>query len=85
MPHKNDEASPIALLIGADGKSVVGLVYVWETSELAILWLEPTKSATFIHPPIDPDVLVGAKATTPDDVIELLGKAPKVTTRKRSL
>ena len=84
MPHENDEAKPIARLIGADGKSVVGLVYVWETSELAILWFEPKKTAMFIHPKIDPEVLADAKTTTPDDVIIFLGRLPKVTTENDS-
>ena len=74
VAQENDEASPIARLIGPDGKSVVGLVYVWETSELAILWLEPTKSAAFINPEICSEVLAEAQATSPEDVIALLSK-----------
>jgi hypothetical protein len=74
VPHKSDEASPIARLIGADGKNVVGLVYVWETSELAILWFESKKPAAFIAPEICSEVLAEAQATTPEDVIALLSK-----------
>ncbi len=74
MPHENDEASPIARLIGADDNSVVGLVYVWETSELAILWFEPKEPAAFIDPEIRSEVLTEALATTPEDVIALLSK-----------
>jgi hypothetical protein len=84
VPQENDEATPIARLIGQDGKSVVGLAYVWETSELAILWFEPKKPAMFIHPKIDPEVLADAKTTTPDDVILLLGRLPKVKTENGS-
>jgi hypothetical protein len=74
VPHKNDEASPIARLIGPDSKSVVGLVYVWETSELAILWFEPKKPAAFINPEICSEVLAEAQATSPEDVVALLCK-----------
>ena len=79
MPHENDEASPIARLIGRDGKSVVGLVYVWETSELAIHWFESKKPAAFLDPEICSEVLAKARATTPEYVIVLLSKLPKVT------
>lgn len=74
MPHENDEATPIARLIGQDGKSVVGLAYVWETSELAILWFEPKEPAAFIDPEICSEVLGEAQATTPQDVVALLSK-----------
>ena len=74
MPHENDEATPIARLIGADGKKVVGLVYVWETSELAILWVESKKPTAFISPELCSEVLADAQATTPEDVFALLSK-----------
>jgi hypothetical protein len=74
VPYSNDEATPIAQLIGPDGKSIVGLVYVWETSELAILWLNPRETAAFVDPEIDPEMLAMGKATTPADLLELLGR-----------
>ncbi|MBB5723567.1 hypothetical protein FHS72_003212 [Loktanella ponticola] len=70
----NDEATPIARLIGPDGKSIVGLVYVWETSELAILWLNPRKTAAFVDPKIGASMWATAKSRTPEDVIALLGR-----------
>ena len=73
MPHLNDEATPIARLIGPDGKSIVGLVYVWEASELAILWLNPRKTAAFVDPEIDTEMLAMGKATTQADLLALLG------------
>ncbi|WP_133065088.1 hypothetical protein [Flavimaricola marinus] len=76
MPYSNDEATPIAQLIGSDGKSIVGLVYVWETSELAILWLNPKKTAAFVDPEIDPEMLAKGKATTPAELLVLLGGLP---------
>lgn len=74
MPYSNDEATPIARLIGSDGKSIVGLVYVWETSELAVLWLDPRKTAAFLDPKIDPEMLAKGKATTPKELIAFLGR-----------
>jgi hypothetical protein len=74
VPHLNDEATPLAQLIGPDGKAVVGLVYVWETCELAILWFEPKETAVFIDPEISPDTLTKAQVTTPENVFALLGR-----------
>ena len=79
MPHSNDEATPIARLIGKDGKSVVGLVYVWETSELAILWLNPRKTAVFVDPEIDPEMLAKGKATTPEELFAFLGRLQTIS------
>ncbi len=76
MPHINDEATPIARLIGPDGKSIVGSVYVWETSELAILWFDSRKTAAFIDPRIGIETLTKGKATTPADLLALLGRLP---------
>jgi len=74
VPHKNDEATLIARLIGLDGKSIVGLVFVWEASELAILWLKPEKTATFVEPEFDPEMLAKCKQNTPRKLFSFLGK-----------
>lgn len=72
VPYSNDEATPIARLIGSDGKSIVGLVYVWETSELAVLWLDSRKTAAFLDKKVDPEMLAKGKATTPAELLALL-------------
>jgi len=74
VPHLNDEATPIARLIGPDGKCIVGLVYVWETSELAILWFDSRKTAAFVDTEIDPEMLAMGKATTPKELFAVLGR-----------
>lgn len=68
----NDEASPVATLIELDGKRTVGWVYVWETSELSILWIDERDTAAFIDPELSLERLWKAKATTPEDVIAFL-------------
>ena len=72
MTHLNEEASPIARLIGPDGQRTVGWVYAWETSELSILWINMRDAAAFIEPEIRSEMLASAKATTPDDIIAFL-------------
>lgn len=74
VPHFNEEASPIARLIGADGKGTVGWVYAWESSELSILWIKKPDAVAFIDPEICAEQLEKSKATTSEDVIALLAR-----------
>lgn len=74
VPLSNDEASCIAMLIGSDGYTTVGLVYVWETSELSILWLNGDVDAAFVSPKICTKILINAKPETPEDVFALLDR-----------
>ena len=78
MSQFNEEASPIARLVGPDGKRTVGWVYVWETSELSILWINEQDAAAFIDPPLCPERLARSKATTPEDVIAVLAALLKL-------
>jgi len=68
----DEEASPVARLIGANGKHTVGWVYAWESSELSILWINERDAVAFIDPPLCPARLAKAQATTPEDVIAFL-------------
>jgi hypothetical protein len=79
VTHFNEEASPIARLIGPDGKHTVGWVYAWETSELSILWINERDVAAFIYPPLCPERLAKAKAITPEDVIAFLAALLKLS------
>ena len=81
MTQVNEEASPIARLIGPDGKRTVGWVYAWETSELSILWIGELGAAAFIDPEIRFEMQERAKATTPEDVITFLGTLRKPTSK----
>lgn len=84
MVSLNDEASPIARLIGHDGKRTIGWVYVWEASELAILWIAPQESGACIDPAIGADLLARASATTPVDVICFLRGLSETTYKSGS-
>lgn len=68
----DEEASPVARLIGPNGKHTVGWVYAWESSELSILWINERDAVAFIDPPLCPERLAKAQATTPEDVIAFL-------------
>ena len=66
------EAAPIARLIGADPDRTLAWVYVWNTSELSILWLDRRVPPKFIDPPLPKGVLDKAITVTSDDVTDLL-------------
>lgn len=84
MTRSNEEATPIARLIGPDGKHTVGWVYAWGTSELSILWINERDAAALIDPPLCPERLAKATATTPEDVIAFLGTLQKPASKRGS-
>ena len=67
-----EEAEPIARLFGNDRERTVGWVYLWNSSELSVLWLDGQIPARSIEPPLHPEVLAEAKSSTPVKVIEYL-------------
>jgi len=78
MVHKcpvtqgKEEAEAVARLLARDGERVVGLLYLWNTSELSILWIGEYGEASTIDPPLSTDVLAKAKSICADEVIELI-------------
>jgi len=68
----NEEAAAIARLLGDDRKRPIGWVYLWNTSELSILWIDRCRPAKFIEPPLSQDTLAKAKSVTPEAVTDLL-------------
>lgn len=67
-----EEAEPIARLFGNDRERTVGWVYLWNSSELSVLWLDEQAPAGSIEPPLHPEVLAEAKLSTPVKVVEFL-------------
>ena len=72
MTKDREEASAIARLIGADGECTVGWVYLWDTAELAVLWLDAHDTATFMDPPLLPEILAQARSASPGALVDLL-------------
>ena len=72
MTESKKEAAPVARLLGIDSERTVGWVYLWNTSELSILWIEKRDTARLIDPPICAETLAKAKHVTPGDVTDLL-------------
>lgn len=72
MTQLKQEAAPVARLLGIDGERTVGWVYLWNTAELSILWIEKRDATKLIEPSICAETLSEAKLVTPGDVIDLL-------------
>lgn len=72
MTRVKEEAAAIARLLGDDRSRTAGWVYLWNTSELSILWVDERRSAKFIEPPLSQETLAKAKAMTSDTVTEFL-------------
>ncbi len=72
MNQRWDEGVAIARLYGDDQSTILGLVYLWNTSEIAILWTSDTSFATFICAPIRPETLISAQETTPNALLVFL-------------
>ena len=72
MKPLKEEAEPIARLLGPGRTRTVGWVYLWNTSELSILWLDRRLPAAYVDPPVPEEVLTRARSVTSDTVTELL-------------
>ena len=72
MRQLKEEAKPIARLLGKDKKRTVGWVYLWNSSDLSVLWLGEEGVAGAIEPVLLPDVLEDTKSSMPVDVAEFL-------------
>ena len=72
MARVKEEAAAIARLLGRDGRRTVGWVYLWNTAELSILWIEQRDTAKVIEPSICAEMLAKAKHVTPGEVIDLI-------------
>ena len=71
MTIGKEEAASIARLLDNDGKTT-GWVYLWNTSQLSILWIDRDLTAKYIEPPLCPNVLAKAKSVTIDAITDLL-------------
>lgn len=72
MTSSKEEAVPIARLMRSDTERTIGWVYLWNTSELSILWIDRRHRADRIEPPVDRETLAKARSVTDDEVASLL-------------
>lgn len=72
MSEDKQEGIKVARLLSEPGGRVVGLVHLWNTAELSILWLEEVHEAEVIDPPLRPEILENARAANADVVFEYL-------------
>ncbi|MEO1607239.1 MAG: hypothetical protein AAFU34_18145 [Pseudomonadota bacterium] len=81
MIEDKSEGVQIARLLSEPGGRVVGLVHLWNTAELSILWLDEAQEAEVIDPPLRPEVLENARAANADAVFEYLEALSKGSPR----
>ncbi|HQU67329.1 MAG TPA: hypothetical protein PLI43_03930 [Albidovulum sp.] len=62
MIEERLEAEVIARLLAADRKRAVGLVYLWNTGELSLLWTGQRSAASFLEPLCHLEILMKAKS-----------------------
>ena len=68
--------APIATLLGGDGISVVGHLYLWESGDLGILWTGDDHVISFVDRVLDVDVLARARAADSAELVEFLETLP---------
>lgn len=62
MNEFEGEGVAIALLIGADGSSIVGWVYRWRTGRLTVLWnIKGPQAVSRTEPELSPEELRGIR------------------------
>lgn len=66
------EAEPIARLLGNDRERTIGWVYLWNSSELSVLWLDDQTVAGSIEHPLHPEVLADAKSLARVEITNFL-------------
>ncbi|MEI4197701.1 hypothetical protein [Roseovarius sp. E0-M6] len=72
MTKRKEDGEAVARLYGDDRYQVIGWVYLWNTSELSILWIGGNRTTKLVDPPLSRGILAKAKVVTPDAVIDLL-------------
>lgn len=71
------EGVQIARILSENGESIVGVVHLWNTKELSLMWTGNKREAGFIDPPLEPEIIEQARAANADSVfkqIELLSR-----------
>lgn len=72
MTRNGKEGIPIALILAADAKHVVGRVYQWSDGGLGIWWDDDKKLAKYVDPPIKSEVMTNAATIDDAAFIEFL-------------
>jgi len=70
------DGAAIARLLGEDGTTVIGHLYLWESGDLGILWTGDDRQISFVDRILDVDVLVRARAADSAELVEFLETLP---------
>lgn len=67
---------PIAQLLAQDGSQVVGLLYLWETGDIGILWTGDERAVSFVDRQLNVELLRRARSAASADIVTLLECLP---------
>ena len=76
MTSELGDGAAIARLLGEDGTTVIGHLYLWESGDLGILWTGDDRQISFVDRILDVDVLVRARAADSAELVEFLETLP---------
>lgn len=72
MIEGRTEAKAIARLVAARRNQTIAWVYMWNTSELSLLWMDDSAAPVSIDPPLPQSILDKAKPVSSSTTIKLL-------------
>ncbi len=76
MTSELGDGAAIARLLGEDGTTVIGHLYLWESGDFGILWTGDDHEISFIDRLLDVDVLARARAADSAELVEFLETLP---------
>lgn len=82
MSPEKSEARAIARLYGRDPSEIVGWLYVWNTGELTIRWIDRRRAVRKIDPPIAADRFTTGPAINVE-ILTRIGAMPVQPSRSR--
>ena len=66
----------MARLLGEDGTTLIGHLYLWESDDLGILWSGDDRYISYVDRVLDVDVLARARAADSAELVGFLETLP---------
>ena len=66
----------IARLLGDDGATVVGNLYLWDSGDLGILWTSDDRKIAFVDRVLDVEIVDRARGVDSAKLVEFLESLP---------
>ena len=76
MTSELGDGAAIARLLGENGATIVGHLYLWEFGDFGILWSGADREISYVDRVLDVDVLARARAADSAELVEFLEALP---------